>query len=255
MVLVICLFAASTASAEQAQPVSRIAIISAMDTEVDLLLTQADIEYIDEIGGTEFHVGTLCGRNVVIVPSGIGKVMAAAATAVLFNRYDISSLIFTGVAGGVGDRTKVMDMVIATDLVQHDYGQITNDGFIWTPATDNNNGGYYPCDEALVDLAYNAAVRTIGAEHVFKGTIATGDQFVASESYVKELQDRFDAIACEMEGASVAAVSRLYGVPFVVIRAMSDKADGLANESYTNFVDIAADHSSSIVIKMLEEMK
>ena len=172
----------------------------------------------------------------------------------LFNRYNISSLIFTGVAGGVGDETNVLDIVIATDLVQHDYGMITDDGFEWTNTHDNQNGGLYSCDESLLELAYQAAVEAVGDNHVFKGTIATGDQFVASASYVKLLQEKFDAIACEMEGASVAAVCTQYQVPFVVIRSMSDKADGAAHETYQNFVDIASDNSCTVVMKMLEKM-
>ena len=254
----ICLFVFQSTFAQEstAATVSRIGIVSAMDTEIDLILTNADIEYEDRVGGIVFNVGTLCGKNVVIVRAGIGKVLAAAGTAALFNRYNISSLIFTGVAGGVGDATKVLDMVIATDLVQHDYGTIQNDeGFVWTPTHDNPNGGYYSCDESLVNLAFDAAVGTVGADHVFKGTIASGDQFVASAAYVKTLQEKFDALACEMEGASVAAVCAQYSVPFVVIRSMSDKADGAAHETYDNFVDMAADHSCTIVMKMLENMQ
>ena len=254
--VLICIFTCSCASAQETGSVSgsRIGIISAMDTEIDLLLTHAEIEYEDHVGGIVFHVGTLCGKDVVIVRAGVGKVLAAAGTAALFNRYDISSLIFTGVAGGVGDETKVLDMVIATDLVQHDYGMINNEGFVWSPTHDNTTGGYYSTDESLVELAYNAAVETIGEAKVFKGTIATGDQFVASASYVKELQEKFDAIACEMEGASVAAVCGQYNVPFVVLRVMSDKADGEAHETYANWVDNAADRSCTVVEKMLEEM-
>ena len=255
-ILIVCLLAVSCVFAQEAASgsVGRIGIISAMDTEIDLLLSFADIEYEDEVGGIIFHIGTLCGKNVVIVRAGIGKVLAAAGTAALLNRYDISSLIFTGVAGGVGDATKVLDMVIATDLVQHDYGMISGEDFVWSPPNDNTTGGFYPCDGSLVDLAYSAAVETVGEDRVFKGTIATGDQFVASSSYVKLLQEKFDAIACEMEGASVAAVCVQYNVPFVVIRTMSDKADGAAHETYENWVDIASDNSCSIVMKMLEEM-
>ena len=256
LVLLTCLLAVSCASAQESvtKPEPRIGIISAMDTEIDLLLTHADIEYEDQAGGIVFHVGKLCGKDVVIVRAGIGKVLAAAGTAALFNRYNISTLIFTGVAGGVGDQTKILDMVIATDLIQHDYGMIHDDEFIWSAPFDNSTSGFYTCDEKLVDLAYNAAAETVGADHVFKGTIATGDQFVSSASYVKTLQEKFDAIACEMEGASVAAVCVQYNVPFVVLRAMSDKADGIAHETYENFVDVAADHSCTIVMKMLEGM-
>ena len=100
--------------------------------------------------------------------------------------------------------------------------------------------------------SYDASVSVVGEDHTFKGTIATGDQFIASEDYVNKLQNDFGAIACEMEGASIAAVCYQYNKPFVVIRAMSDKADGNAHESIENMGDIAADNSSRIVIEMLK---
>ena len=164
-----------------------------------------------------------------------------------------TEVLFTGIAGGVGDATKVLDVVIATKLVQHDYGQITNEGFEWSKGFEGEEG-YYQCDESLVNLAYAAAVDTVGKEHVFQGIVATGDQFVASEEYVKKLQEEFNAIACEMEGASIALVCERYGVPFVVLRTMSDKADGLAHETYENMSNIAADNSCKIVMEMLESM-
>lgn len=242
-------------------PTSYIGIISAMQNEIDLLLEEADIERTDTIGGVDYYVGKLCGKDVVISKSGIGKILAASGVAAMLNNYDISRVYFTGIAGGVGDQTEVLDEVIATSLVQHDYGQITNDGFEWTagsegvPGEEKEEGqdGYYPCDEGLVDLAYNAAVKVVGEDHVFKGVIATGDQFVASEAYVDLLQKNHDAIACEMEGASIALVCGQYDVPFVVIRAMSDKADGNAHESFDNMGDIAADNSSKIIMQMLKD--
>ena len=228
-------------------------IISAMENEIDLLLKEASIDHIETIGGVDFHVGELCGQHVVIAKAGVGKVLSAAGATTMIDNFPIDSLIFTGIAGGVGDETEVLDEVIATQLVQHDYGQITNDGFEWFEGYVGDNGRY-PCDDALVDLAYRAAVKVVGADHAFKGTIATGDQFIASEEYVKLLQDDFDAIACEMEGAAIALVCMRYDVPFVVVRAMSDKADGNAHETYENMGDIAADNSSEIVMAMLREL-
>ena len=229
----------------------RIGIISAMDNEISLLLDNAEIEYVQTVGGEEFHVGTLCGQDVVIAKAGIGKIRSASGITAMLNSFEITEVLFTGIAGGVGDDTEVLDIVVATDLVQHDYGQLTNHGFEWLP--ERGEKGYYPCSEELIDQAYAAASEVVGPEHVFKGTIATGDQFVASEEYVKTLQDQFNALACEMEGASIAIVCTQYDVPFVVIRSMSDKADGLAHETYNNMADTAADHSGRIIMKMLEE--
>lgn len=201
----------------------------------------------------DFNVGTLSGKPVVIAQAGIGKILSAAGTTAMLNRYPISSVLFTGIAGGVGDDTKVLDVVIATKLVQHDYGQITNDGFEWSEGYDGEEG-YYPCDAGLVKLAYDAAVVVVGGDHVFQGVVASGDQFVASEKYVKKLQENHNALACEMEGASIALVCERYDVPFVVIRTMSDKADGLAHETFENMAVIAAENSCKIVLEMLKEI-
>lgn len=249
IIMIVCLLACHVGLAEESP--QYIGIISAMQNEIELLLSEAEIDHVDTIGGVVFNVGTLCGKPVVIAQAGIGKILSAAGTAAMLNRYPISSVLFTGIAGGVGDDTKVLDVVVATKLVQHDYGQITNDGFEWSEGFDSEEG-YYPCDEDLVKLAYDAAVDVVGGDHVFQGIIASGDQFVASEAYVKLLQENHNAIACEMEGASVALVCERYDVPFVVIRTMSDKADGLAHETYENMADIAANNSCKIVLEMLE---
>ena len=246
ILLMLCLTLIPAAFAEE----SSIGIISAMQNEVDLLLKHADIERVDTIGGVDFNVGTLLGHPVVIAKAGIGKILSSAGTAAMLNNYDISEVLFTGIAGGVGDETNVLDVVIATELVQHDYGQINNDGFVWSEK-DTGGDGYYACDGKLVNHAFNAAREVVGNGHVFQGVIASGDQFVASESYVKKLQDDFNAIACEMEGASIALVCTQYEVPFVVIRTMSDKADGAAHETYENMADIAADNSCKIIMEML----
>lgn len=241
-----------------AQPVGetkkpkRVGIISAMDTEIELLLSEAEIERVDEICGLKFNVGKLCGDDVVIVKAGIGKVYASAGATALFNNYDIDYVIFTGVAGGVGDDTHVLDMVVATDLVAHDYGTITDEGFYWRDEYSEDTKGRIYCDPNLVDVAVLSAKQVLGESRVFTGTIATGDQFISSSQYVKKLQEQFNALACEMEGASVAAICRMYNIPCVVIRTMSDKADGVARETYEFMMDVAADHSCHVVMKMLE---
>ena len=239
------------------EPTEYIGIISAMDNEIDLLLKEAVIDRVDTVADAEYHVGTLHGQPVVITRAGIGKIRAASGVTTLFNKYPISKAIFTGIAGGVADEPQVLDEVIATNLVEHDYGILSNDGFKWRsgdPGFGNEAGVYYDCDPRLIKLAYDAAIEVVGEDHVFKGTVATGDQFIANSEYVKKLQDDYNAYACEMEGAASAVVCIRYNTPFVVIRALSDKADGNAHESYEDFGDRAADNSSRIVIKMLDAL-
>ena len=253
LMLSIVSFALGEAAPDSPAQSECIGIISAMQNEVDLLLSQAEIERIDTVGKVDYHIGTLCGRQVVIAKAGVGKVLAASGMTAMLNRYPVTEVIFTGVAGGVGDETHVLDEVIATRLIQHDYGQITADGFEWFAGT-NGEADYCDCDPDLVSLAYDAAVTELGEAHVFMGTIASGDQFIASAAYVRRLQEDFGAVACEMEGAAVAAVCHNYDIPFVVIRCMSDKADGEAHDTYENLADLAADQSSRIVLRMLDTM-
>jgi adenosylhomocysteine nucleosidase len=237
------------------EPTEYIGIISAMDNEIDLLLDEAEIERVDTIAGVEYHIGSLHGQPVIITRSGIGKIRAASGVTAMLTKYPISKVIFTGIGGGVADETKVLDEVVASRLVEHDYGILSNKGFEWCsgdPGTGGEPGVYYDCDPKLVQLAEDAAASVIGKDHVFKGTIATGDQFVANSEYVEKLRKDYDAYACDMEGAVIAVVCISYETPFVVIRALSDKADGNAHDSYEGFGDIAGDNSSQIVIKMLD---
>lgn len=247
----------SACSSEKKQTKEYTAIVSAMDNEIELLLGEAKIERVETIADTKYHIGTLREQPVIITKAGIGKVRAASCVSAMFNRFPVSRVVFTGIAGGIRDDEQVLDQVIATKLVQHDYGTLTNEGFVWNsgdPGAGYNGGEYYECDKHLTALAYQAAVEVVGKDHVFQGTVATGDQFVASESYVKKLDKDYQALACEMEGASVAIVCRQYEKPFAVIRALSDKADGKAHKSYGNFGDTAAKNSNQIVLKILEAL-
>ena len=250
LAMALSLCAVTTLADDSQADSAPLGIISAMDVELAALVDAAQVEREDTIAGNTFYVGTLSGVDVVLVKAGIGKVLAASCAETLIDTYQVGGIVFTGIAGG-----DVMDMVIGTALVQHDYGTETNDGFVWNgEAAADQETGLIPVDETLSQLAYDAARGVLGAEKVHWGVIATGDQFVASESYVKELQDKFDALACEMEGGSVARVADQFGVPCAVIRCMSDKADGLAHDTYAFNYTEASNTSASVVVKMLETM-
>ena len=240
---------------KEAKQQEYIGIISAMDNEVDMLLSEAEIDHVDTIGDIDYHVGTLRDRPVIIAKAGIGKIRSSSGITAMLDKYPVSNVIFTGIAGGIADETQVLDEVISTRLIEHDYGKLTDKKLLYAtgdPANATGECAYFDADPKLVDLAYDAATEVVGEEHCFKGVIATGDQFIASEEQVKRLREDFNAYACEMEGAAIAIVCTKYEVPFVVIRALSDKADGKAHESYTDMGTKAADNSSRIVLRMLE---
>ncbi|MCY1151522.1 MAG: 5'-methylthioadenosine/adenosylhomocysteine nucleosidase [Sphaerochaetaceae bacterium] len=230
-----------------------IGIMSAMDVELDYLLSKAKISHVKEIGGNTFHIGTLDGHKIVLVKAGVGKTLSAACTAIMLNEFDISKLIFTGVAGGVSDDVNITDVVIATSLMFHDYGYLNQDGIVELDS-DFVPKVFLNSDKSLVDLAYKAAVDIVGKNKVFKGLIVTGDQFVANSSYVEYLDKELGAKAVEMEGASVAYVASKYNVPFVVVRSLSDKADGLSHEQYENWYQIVADNSGKIVFELIKNL-
>ena len=228
-----------------------------MDNEIALLLEKANIKEEKVIGDIKYHIGTLNDKPVIISRSGIGKVRSSSGVTALFNNFNISKMIFTGIAGGVKDEEEVLDQVIGTTVVEHDYGVLSNEGFEWCGGDPGMKepGEYYHCDESLVNLAYESAQAVMDEDrHIFKGTIATGDQFIASKEYCNYLEEKFDAYACEMEGVSAAKVCQTYEKPFVILRTLSDKADGDAHESYADFGDLAAKQSNKIVIKMLESL-
>ena len=184
--------AVGSSSSDSAKSDGPVGIISAMSVELDALVKAADITRTEEVSGNTFYVGTLNGTDVVLVKGGIGKVLAASCAETLIDTYHVGGIVFTGIAGGVGDEVNVMDMVIGTALVQHDYGTETNDGLVWNgKAGSDPETGMIPVDSALSSIAYDAACEVLGASKVHQGVIATGDQFISSESYVKELlQDK-----------------------------------------------------------------
>lgn len=230
----------------------KIGIIGAMNEEIiELKAVMKDIKE-EKIGNLNFFTGKLENKDVVLVECGIGKVNAAICTTLLKEHFGISKLFFTGVAGGVDPRIDIADIVIGTDLIEHDF--------------DCSAFGYelgkiprmeefkFKCDEDLVKIAYDVAVDTFGKDRVWKGRIVSGDQFVASVEKIKWLKDTFDAYCTEMEGASVAHVCYTLGVPFVIIRAISDKANHEAKVDYPEFVKVAAKNSKTIIEGMLKKI-
>lgn len=241
----------SHCQAEQSEPIG---ILTALDIELDLLIEKAETTQTFTIGGVDYHRARLNSLDVVLARAGAYGMLPSATTSILIHEFGVSRIIFTGIAGGVADRTQVLDVVISTDFIIHDCGTETDDGFIWKADCGVNEDGSIPADPYLRKVASSAAKQVVGEEHVFEGRIASGEAFVASQRYVNFLADRFDAYAVESEGGSVARIAHEFGVPVIAIRTLSDKADGRAHESYANFAQDAADNSARVVLTMLKDM-
>lgn len=228
-----------------------IGIIGAMEEEVSSLMKEMVIQDKVEKCGMEFNEGELQGKQVVVVKSGIGKVNAAVCTQVLVDDFKVNSVINVGVAGGINKDIFPGDVVISSNLVQHDMDTTAfGDKMGQIPRLETFD---FRCDEKLVENA-KTACKDITKHNVFVGRIVSGDQFIASVEKIKWLEQEFDAMACEMEGASIAQVCYLNNVPFIVIRSISDNANNGAHADFEKFKQVAVNNSLDIIRNMLQNM-
>lgn len=229
----------------------KIGIIGAMDEEVAPLLEEIKLKKKLVKAQMEFNEGILWGKDVVVVRSGIGKVNAAVCAQILVDDFEVDAIINVGVAGGVGEDVYPGDVVIADSLVQHDCdSSIFGEKLGQIPRMDVFD---FKCDETLVKKAKNACNKMNECKS-FVGRIVTGDQFVADPEKIRWLSEEFSALACEMEGGSIAQVCHLNSIPFVVIRSASDNANNGAHIEYEKFKPIAVKNSVNILKNMIETM-
>ena len=227
----------------------RFGIIGAMDLEVEMLKSVMTIEERKSVAGMEFCVGTLEGQKAVVVISGIGKVNAAVCAQVLISVFGCTHVVNTGVAGAVHDDLDVGDLVISTEVLEHDF-DATGFGYE-LGQIPRMEEWIFKADTVLIGLAVKAIEQENIAHKVLQGRIVTGDIFVSNSEVKNKLRNHFDAYATEMEGAAVGHTCWLNGVPFLILRAMSDKADGTAQTTYEEFSNEAAVNSSHILRNML----
>ncbi len=228
-----------------------IGIIGAMQEEIDLLLANMGERRSDRHAGIVYEQGLLQGRSVVVCKSGVGKVNAAVCTQVLIDRYKVESVIFTGVAGALDPELDIGDIVISRSCMQHDM-DVSPLGFARgdIPYQEVSD---FPSDGKLIRLAEQAGERVFpGRCRV--GKVLSGDQFIADRARVQDLHAAFGGSCVEMEGASVAQVCHMNEVPHVVIRGMSDKADGSAHINFAAFTVEAANRSFAIVSEMINQL-
>ncbi len=231
---------------------NNIGIIGAMDEEVDILVNLMEVNEVIEKASLKFYKGKLENKDVVVVRCGIGKVNSALCAQILISEFNVEAVVNTGVAGALNSELDVFDIVISTDAIEYDFDTTVfghKKGEI--PRMETST---FIADERLIDFAYNSSINEVKNHKVLKGRVVTGDRFISSKELKDELVKEFDAYCGEMEGASIAHVCYLNKTPFVIIRAMSDKADGSADVVYDEFVKDAAHNSKDIVLNMLKSM-
>lgn len=226
-----------------------IGIIGAMEEEVAALKEEMqDMETV-EYASMTFCKGILCGKEAVVVRSGIGKVNAAVCAQVLVDRFAVDMLINTGIAGSLNAGIDIGDMVISADAVHHDMdATIFGDPVGQVPRMDTLA---FPADERLMRLAKEANEKANPEIHTFTGRIASGDQFISSQEAKEKIVSNFHALCTEMEGAGIAHTAYLNKVSYVIIRAISDKADNSATMDYPEFEKQAIVHSVRLVKELL----
>ncbi len=230
----------------------KIGIIGAMEVEVAALKSKMEIAQTVKRASMEFCEGTLAGGPAVVVKSGVGKVNAGMCVQILADLFQVTHVINTGIAGSLRNEINIGDVVISTDALQHDM-DATGFGY---PLGEIPQLGMreFPANERMAALAQEVCRQVNPDIQALLGRIVTGDQFICSRDAKNRIAENFGGFCTEMEGAAVAQAACLNGIPYVVIRAISDKADDSAHETYEAFEKKAVEHSVKIVMNMLERL-
>ncbi len=248
-----------------------IGIMGAMTQEIELLIPKIREKRFHRIGVRTFVTGELEGQEVVVVFSRMGKVAASTTATILIERFQVSLIIFSGVAGAISPKLKIGDIVISEQLVQYDMDASALPEFqkfeiplLGKRFLDSNCGLVDKAQKASIDYLREDLVNDVGKRQlqtfgvekqvVYRGLIGSGDRFIASKEDSQKLRTDLPALLCvEMEGAAVAQVAVENDIPFVVIRTISDRADHEAHIDFPKFVDQIASHfTSGVVLRLLK---
>lgn len=232
----------------------KVGILGAMDLEVSSLCDKLERTIVKSIAGNEYHAGQLNGVSVVVVKCGVGKVNAAVSTQAMIDHFDVDLIINTGVAGSLCNSLNINDIVISTDLVQHDF-DTTNAGESELGLISGFDTVEFSVYESLYNLAVETGKNIFNDINIYKGRIATGDQFISSKESKDKIVKQFGAVCTEMEGCAIAQCCYLNNMPFLVIRSISDKADNSAHVDFFEFVKKAALQSSKLVEQLVVELQ
>ena len=230
----------------------KLGIIGAMDVEVATLKAKMEHIQVQSHAASEYFEGTLEGCPVVVVQCGVGKVNAAMCAQVLASVYGVTHIVNTGIAGSLSAELDIGDLVISKDAMYHDFDCV-HFGYEMgrVPGMDVVA---FPADAALAELAF-AAAEDVNAGHSKIGRVASGDLFVAAKSAKEAIIAKTGAVCTEMEGAAIAHTAYRNGIPFVIIRAISDKADDSAEMDYPTFEAIAAHRCAAVTCRLAATLK
>lgn len=227
----------------------KLAIMGAMEEEIEPLLSHFNNVKITEFAKNKYYEVSYNGLDIVIAYSKIGKVFASLTASTLIEKFACDTLLFSGVAGAINPKLKIGDLIIADKLCQHDL-DITAFG---------HPHGFVPGGDVFIETSkeLREVAKEVALENslnVLEGTIATGDQFVHSSERKNFIENTFKADALEMEGASVAVICDSLDVPFFILRAISDAAEGGADIDFDEFLKSSAKESADYLLKIVDKL-
>ena len=231
----------------------KIGIIGAMEVEIASLKSVMKVSRMLKKAQMEFLEGELEGCQAVVVRSGIGKVNAAVCTQILVDEFGVDGVINTGIAGSLKAEINIGDIVLSTDVLHHDM-DATGFGYPLgqIPQMDAFS---FQADEQMRKLAKEVCEEVNPEIRVFEGRVVSGDQFISSREVKDKIKENFDGCCTEMEGAAIAQTAYLNQIPFVIIRAISDKADDSATMDYPTFEKQAVEHSVRLTRGFLKRIQ
>ena len=231
---------------------TKLGIIGAMQIEVETLVEKMENVTVCRRTGSDYYEGTLEGLPVVVVQCGVGKVNAAMCAQILCDHYNVTHLVNTGIAGSLCADLDIGDLVVSRDAMYHDFDCV-HFGYEMgkVPGMDTVA---FPADETLMDYAF-AAAEALNPGHTKIGRVASGDQFVADKALKEQIIARTQGLCTEMEGAAIAQTAYRNGLPFVILRAISDKADDSAEMDYPTFERIAAHRCAEVTCALARNLK
>ena len=231
---------------------TKLGIIGAMEEEVETLLGLMENKQETEKAGSRFYNGTLEGLPVTVVQCGVGKVNAAMCTQILCDCFGVTHLVNTGIAGSLCADLDIGDLVVSQDAMYHDVDAVAF-GYPMgkVPGMDVTA---FPADDTLIGYAF-AAAEAVNPGHTRIGRVASGDQFVASKAVKERIIDLTRGLCTEMEGAAIAQTAYRNNIPFVILRAISDKADDSAEMDYPTFERIAAHRCAAVTQALARHLR